>query len=108
MPTNTFRNAGLAVSTSKLQLYKATTSSVVHAVYLSNILDTGEVVMVTLSILDASSNKEYILAYKTPVIPGSTLVFDKPVNLELNDAIKIKASHVNSVNAFASILEISS
>jgi len=41
-----------------------------------------------------------------PVPADSTLVFDKPLNLEVGDKLTVTASTASDLECFASILEI--
>ena len=44
---------------------------------------------------------------KTVDVPAdSSLVIEKPINLEANDILKVKASATGDLQAFASILEM--
>lgn len=102
---NSFKNAGLLVTTTDSVLYISTgKTSVLHGIFLANIIGTQ--ITGTVTFHDASSGSEYNILYNAPILPGSTLVFDKPINLESDDSITVMASDTNSINAFASILEI--
>ena len=44
---------------------------------------------------------------KTVQVPAdSTLVIEKPINLETGDILKVKASSASDLEAFASVLEM--
>jgi len=45
-------------------------------------------------------------AKTVPVPAGSTLIFDKPINLETGDKVSLTASASNDLSAYASIMEI--
>lgn len=107
MATNTFKNAGVAVGTSDTTLYTcpASTQAVVHALYCANI-DGINSVNVSISWTDNSASTTYKIAHNIPVPAGSTLTWDKPINLEAADVLKITASATGDVEATASILEI--
>jgi hypothetical protein len=50
----------------------------------------------------------YVAIAKTVPIPAdSTLILDKPLNLEAGDKLKVTSSAAGDLSAFASILEIS-
>ena len=101
---NIFKNAAAIVSTSPTVLYTSIGESVAHGIFLANILGTQ--VAGTVIFHDASSNTDYYILFNSPILAGSTLVFDKPINLEAGDVIKVLSSDDNSISVFASILEI--
>ena len=106
MATNTFRNKGADVTTTPTQMYTAPTTAVIHAIYLAN-LPEGSEVMATISVGDVSEGRDFVILSRCPIGPGSSLSFDKPVNLEVGDSIKVSASVDNKMTAFLSALEIS-
>ena len=101
---NIFKNAASVVTTTTSVLYTSTGESVLHGIFLANIIGTQ--VTGTVIFHDASSNTEHYILFNSPILPGSTLVFDKPINLETGDSIRLLASDADSISAFASILEI--
>jgi hypothetical protein len=105
--SNAFKNGGLALTAVSQTLYTtpAATESVIHAVFLTNISEAYEG-LVTITVTDASAGTDYPILYRAPVKPGSTLVFDKPVNLEAGDSLKALASSTDLMSAFLSILEV--
>jgi len=113
---NTFTNASVAVSSTSTRLYQCSTSgtvgSVIHAVYISNTGTTGTSVNVDVTVTGAnaptggSAADPVYIANDVEVPYKGTLILDKPINLAASDELKIKASTNNSVEAFASILEI--
>lgn len=111
MATNTFKNAGALITTAGVELYTcpASTEAIIHALYLSNI-DGVSPVNVDIQIEtrpQGSSTKAYRYIGKTLVVPeDSSLVPDKPINLQAGDSIKITASSNSMLEAVASILEI--
>ena len=105
---NTFKSAASGSTTTIQTLYTcpAATSGVVHAVYLSNIDGTNDAT-VNLSISGSANfvTRRYIL--KTIDVPAdSTVVIEKPINLEAGDILKAVASAAGDLQAFASVLEI--
>jgi hypothetical protein len=104
---NTFKNAGTTIGTSNTTLYTApsSTTSVIHAIYISNIHATGDATVEVL-VTDTSAGTDFYIAKNVDVINGSTLILDKPVNLEATDVLKAKSSVGSSLEAFLSILEI--
>lgn len=100
-----FRNAGAAIGTSLTDLYTvpASKEAVVHSLYISN---TDPVNTITVDIqvslvLEADGDK--YLAKNVTVPAGTSLIFDKPINLQATDILKVKASAA-TCEAFASIL----
>jgi len=108
MATNVFKNSGVAVLATSTDLYTCpvSTAAVIHALYLSNI-DGINPANVTIKVYDSSVTTEYTVGLNLPVPAQSTLVLDKPINLEDGDIIRITASVAGDIEAFASILEIS-
>ena len=106
--SNAFKNKGLALTEAVQTLYTApaSTESVVHAVFLTNTTD-GYEGFVTLIVNDTSESTDYTILYRAPVRPGSTLTFDKPINLEAGDSLKVNASSDALMTAFLSVLEVS-
>tara|TARA_R100001509_G_C4772791_1_gene183608 strand:+ start:232 stop:558 length:327 start_codon:yes stop_codon:yes gene_type:complete len=84
----------------------ASTTAVVHAMYLSNIDGTNDAdISVSISGSANFSTRRYLL--KTVQVPAdSTVVIEKPINLGAGDKLETQASANNDVDVFASILEI--
>ena len=104
---NTFKNAGVQVSTSRTTLYTcpSSTQAVIHALYISNVDGTNSVDVDIEVTVDGGSTYRYI-GKTIPVPADSTLVLDKPINLEAGDILGITASAASDVEAVCSILEI--
>jgi hypothetical protein len=106
---NTFKNKGLALSsTSRTDLYTCpvSTAAVVHTLNIANVNGTSSA-SITIELYDASALTYYKIGYLIPVPGGSSYYFDKPLNLEAGDKIVLTASIANYLDAVASILEIS-
>jgi len=105
---NTFVNAGdVDISTSGDIIYTcdASTECLVHALYLSNIDGTNSVDATVEVTFDGGTT--YVPVAKTVPVPAdSTLILDKPLNLQAGDKLKVTASVAGDLAAFASILEI--
>ena len=105
---NTFTSAATGSRTDLLTMYTcpASTTAVVHAVYLSNIDGTNDAtVNVSISGSANFTDRRYIL--KTVDIPAdSTVVIEKPINLGAGDKLETQASANDDVDVFASILEM--
>ena len=105
---NTFKNAATGSTTSVTPMYTCPggTTSVVHAIYLSNVDGTNSAT-VNLSVSGSANftTRRYIL--KTVEIPAdSTVIIEKPINLGAGDKLETEASANGDIEAFASILEI--
>jgi hypothetical protein len=105
---NSFKNKGISLTATAQTMYTApaSTESVIHALFLTNITD-GYEGLVTIIVHDDSANTDYKILYRAPVPPGSTLTFDKPINLEAGDSLKVLASSADIMTAFLSVLEVS-
>ena len=105
---NQFKNASLEpVPTSDTVVYTCpiATQAVVHSLQLTN-FDPALSVNATIKVKDASVVQERFLGSNLPIPVGSSLTFDKPINLEPGDQIILKASDTNRLSGFLSILEI--
>ena len=105
---NTFKNAAKAVGDSATTVYTcpAATTGVIHAIYISNIHATNDAT-VDITVTDTSqSNTAFHIAKNLSVPNGSVAIFEKPINLEATDILKLNASAASSLEAFASILEM--
>ena len=105
---NTFVNAGdTNISTGGDEIYVCASGKqcLVHALYLSNINGTNSVDATVEVTYDGGTT--YVPIAKTVPVPAdSTLILDKPLNLEAGDKLKVTASVAGDLSVFASILEI--
>ena len=104
---NTFKNAGVAIGTSATTLYTAPagTTGIIHAIYISNVDGTNDA-SVDITITDTSAGQTYHIMKTVEVPADSTLVIEKPINLETGDILKVKASSASDLDACASVLEM--
>ena len=104
---NTFKNAGVAIGNTNTTLYTcpAATTTVVHAVYISNVDGTSDAT-IDLYVTDTSAGSDFYIMKTVDVPADSTLVIEKPINLEAGDILKAVASANGDLQAFASVLEI--
>ena len=104
---NTFINKSGAVGDSATTLYTVpgSTTGVVHAIYVSNIHATNDAT-VDITVTDTSASATFHIAKNLSVPNASVAIFEKPINLEATDILKLKASAASSLEAFASILEM--
>ena len=105
---NTFTSAATGSTTAVTTLYTcpATTSAVIHAMYLSNVDGTNDAtVNVSISGSANFDTRRFIL--KTVDVPAdTTVVIEKPINLGAADKLETQASANDDIDVFASILEI--
>ncbi len=104
---NIFKNAAKAIGNSATTVYTcpAATTGVIHAIYISNIHATNDVT-VDITVTDTSATATFHIAKNLSVPNGSVAIFEKPINLEATDILKLTASATSSLEAFASILEM--
>ncbi len=104
---NNFINAAKAIGNSATTVYTcpAATTGVIHAIYISNIHATNDVT-VDITVTDTSATATFHIAKNLSVPNGSVAIFEKPINLEATDILKLTASAASSLEAFASILEM--
>jgi len=104
---STFKNAAVAVGTSTTTVYTvpSSTTAVLHAIHLANIDGTNSV-KVDVTWVDTSASATWTLLKDAPVPAGSTLSFDKPVNLEATDVLKAEASAAGDVHCTIAVLEL--
>ena len=104
---NTFKNAGVAIGTSRTTLYTApsATQSVIHALYISNVDGVNDA-DVTVEVTTDGGSTYFHICKTVPVPADSTLLMDKPINLEAGDILALTASVAGDLEVFASILEI--
>jgi|TARA_Y100000034_G_scaffold39038_1_gene48043 hypothetical protein len=104
---NTFKNAAKAIGATATTVYTcpASTTGVIHAIYISNIHATNDVT-VDITVTDTSASATFHIAKNLSVPNGSVAIFEKPINLEATDILKLNASAASSLEAFASILEM--
>ena len=84
----------------------AATTSIIHAIYLSNVDGTNDAtVNVAVSGSATFQTRRYLL--KTVDVPAdSTVVIEKPINLGAGDKLETQSSANGDIDVFASILEI--
>ena len=106
---NTFKSAATGSRTDLLTMYTcpAATTSIIHAIYLSNVDGTNDAtVNVAVSGSATFQTRRYLL--KTVDVPAdSTVVIEKPINLGAGDKLETQSSANGDIDVFASILEIS-
>jgi len=104
---NTFKNAAVAIGNTNTTVYTcpSATSAVVHAVYISNVDGTNDATVDVL-VTDNSQGTNFHIMKTVDVPADSSLVIEKPINLEANDILICKASAAGDLEAFASVLEI--
>jgi hypothetical protein len=104
---NTFKNAAVAIGDSATTIYTtpASTTGVIHAIYISNVDGTNDAT-IDITVTDTSAGATFNIMKGVNVAANSTLVVEKPINLETGDILKGTASAASDLQAFASVLEI--
>jgi len=108
---NSFKNAGVAITTTaRTTVYTCPTTvpittTILHAIYISNVDGTNSVDVTVEATVDGGTTYRKI-GYLLPVPPNSTLILDKPVNLEGADILAVTASVANDLDVFCSVLEV--
>ena len=104
---NTFKNAAVAIGNTNTTVYTcpASTSAVVHAVYISNVDGTNDAT-VDVIVTDNSQGTNFHIMKTVDVPADSSLVIEKPINLGAGDKLEAQASQTSSIDVFASILEM--
>ena len=104
---NTFKNAAKAVGNTNTTLYTcpAATTAVIHAVFISNVDGVNDA-SIDVIVTDSSEGSDFHIMKTVNVPADSSLVIEKPINLEATDILKVKASATGDLEAFASVLEI--
>ena len=105
---NTFTSAATGSTTTLQPVYTcpAATTSIIHAIYLSNVDGTNDATIdISVSGSAYFSDRKYLL--KTIDVPAdSTVVIEKPINLGAGDKLETQSSANGDIDVFASILEI--
>ena len=104
---NTFKNAAKAVGNTNTTLYTcpAATTAVIHAVFISNVDGVNDA-SIDVIVTDSSEGQDFHIMKTVNVPADSSLVIEKPINLEAADILKVKASASGDLEAFASVLEM--
>ena len=107
-----FRNAALpstsfVLPNSLVTLYTCpnTAEAVVHGLYIANVSasQASVAVDVVVTINNPTLTSVHVLK-ATTILYGTSLVFDKPVNLRPSDTIQVSVSTASSIEVNASIL----
>ena len=104
----TFKSAATGSNTAITPMYTcpASTTAVVHAMYVSNVDGTNDAT-IDISVSGSSffDDRRYLM--KTVQVPAdSTVILEKPINLGAGDKLETQASVNDDIDVFASILEI--
>ena len=113
---STFKNQGLDVgvlddSTGNMYTAGGSVYAVIHALYISNLSSTNAAKVNVKVTIDGGSTFRHV-GRSLNVSANNTLVLDKPINLEANDALRVYAdplsdSSTPNAQAFLSVLEVS-
>ena len=106
---NTFKTQGAALTTGGAIVYTAPSSAgdtaIIHSCYVSNIDGTNSC-NVDIKARATSSDTYFYVAKGIQVPGGSSLVLDKPINLEATGDVHMTASANSDLEAVLGILEI--
>jgi len=104
---NTFKNAAKAITTTSVAIYTcpANATAVIHAIYITNV-DGVNQAETTIELYDSTQTTAFKVGFNLPLPIKSTLVFEKPINLEANDELRLSANVDGDVEAVVSVLEI--
>lgn len=105
MATGLFKNAKVSgASTTGTDLYTVPSGkyATVHSIYVTNTYNLEDL-YVNIEIINGSDN--YYVAYLYPVQSNMGAIFERPINLEDGEVLKVTASRADSIDAVASILE---
>jgi hypothetical protein len=114
MAIHTFKNAGSVISTANTDapVYQAPPGkqSLVHSLTISN-LEATENIQATITVTTDSG--VFTILKKAIITPSNSLVWDKVINLEADDFLKVQTVGETvpascNANVFASVLEIQS
>lgn len=102
-----YMNAGSLLTNTPVDVFVCppNSQSVVHSLFISCI-DDKDNIHVTIEVYDASEGSSFYVGYDLEIMPKTTLSFDKPINLEASDVLRITTDMVNKSHAFASILNV--
>ena len=113
---NTFRNYSAAILASNTDVVPAASGTntngdaraasstcVVHALYISNI---DGVSSVDVDLLVGDGSPDFYVLKNVPVPANSTLVLDKPINLETTHSLKAVTAATSDLEIVAAVLEI--
>lgn len=101
---NQFKRKGASLDSSPSDIYTAPSDgqSVIHSVFVSNTgVDNSELVYI--SVWDGTT--DMVVAHGIPVPTNSTLILDKPINLESDDILRMY-SLGGTLDVYLSIMEV--
>lgn len=104
---NTFKNQGAALTTGGGIVYTApaATTAIIHSCYVSNIDGTNSA-NVDIKARATSGDTYFYVAKGIQVPGGSSLVLDKPIDLEATGDVHMTASANSDLETVLGILEI--
>jgi len=106
MAVGNFKNAKVSgASTSGTSLYTVPAGkyTTIHAIYVTNRYNLEDLYC-NIAIDDGAGNLFYI-AYLYPVAANLGAVWERPINLEDGEILKVTASRADSLDVVASVLE---
>lgn len=111
---NRFINAGKILTTEPVDFFicgsgsqSTTIQAVVHTLFFSTTnLNPDIKGHVNVQVYDVSAGETFNIGHQLTVLAHDTLSFDKPINLDTGDILRLSADRDNEIHAFASILQI--
>ena len=102
---NEFKNAGGSVAATVTDVFTCATgkTSVLHSLFLTN--KSNDAGTVKVEVYDNSATTSYLVNNELSIPSNVTYVFDKPINLESEDRLRLTADVANKIEFFASYLE---
>jgi hypothetical protein len=105
MAVGSFKNAkvsGAATTGTSLYTVPSGKESVVHSIYVTNRYNLEDL-YVNITISDGVN--EFYVAYLYPVQANLGATWERPINLQADEVLKVTASRADSIDVVASVLE---
>jgi hypothetical protein len=105
MATGLFKNAkvsGAATDGTELYTVPSGKYATVHSIYVTNTYNLEDL-YVNIEIVNGSDS--YYLAYLYPVQANMGAIFERPINLEDSEVLRVTASRADSIDVVANVLE---
>lgn len=105
MATGAFKNAkvsGAATTGTNLYTVPSGKYASIHSIYVTNRYNLEDL-YVNIEIVNGSDS--YFIAYLYPVQANIGAVFERPINLEDSEVLKVTASRADSLDVVANVLE---
>jgi uncharacterized protein with NRDE domain len=103
-----FKNKSLKISDTDQNfntLCTADSATVIHSIYISN-NSVGANAEIVLEVVDGSTMVSVPILDRVPLRANTTLMLEKPINLESTDSVRVKSSTGCPITVFASVMEV--